>query len=367
MRKAFYVLLLAMSFSLYSMDFFENSVDEIIREMTLKEKIGQLFIIPTYMSVDDPNFCLVEDLIKKRHVGGVISKAVSYEEHLKIIDKTFPLSKQPLLSVFDAESGLGFRIKDIPSFPQNLILGREYTDEKIEEIGELIGRQCKEASIHVNLAPVVDINSNPNNPIIGPRSFGNNPLLVSKKAKAMIVGMQKGGVYPCIKHFPGHGDVAVDSHKAMPVVAKGLEELKDVELMPFQEVIDTAGTMVMSAHLFIPLLDAHYPASLSKLILRDLLRTQMGFEGIIISDALNMKALTRQYTYEEIAILAFQAGTDLLLYGDHINSNITEILACNVSRSLDAIYSAVLSGEINESQIDEKVRKILLLKQQVCR
>lgn len=360
-------VLIAASFSLYSTDFLENSVEEILSKMTLEEKIGQLFIIPTYATIEDPNFHLVENLIEKYHVGGIISKATQYKEHLKIIDRTFQLSKYPLLSVFDAESGLGFRMQDIEAFPINQELGESYTSQEIEEIGMQIGLQCKKASIHVNLAPVVDINSNPSNPIIGSRSFGDNPWLVSKKAIAMIRGLKKAGVYTCIKHFPGHGDVDVDSHLDLPLLQKSLKSLEKEELVPFQQVINTIDTMIMSGHLFVPLLDENYPASLSKLILRDILRTEMGFDGIVISDALNMKALTNHYTYEEIALLAFQSGTDLLLYGDHINPNVTEILKCNVPRSVNAIYQAVLSGEIAESQIDEKILKILLLKQQVCR
>ncbi len=348
---------LAASFSLYSMDFFESSVEEILSKMTLEEKIGQLFIIPTYENIEDPNFHLVENLIEKYHVGGIISKATQYKEHLKIIDRTFQLSKYPLLSVFDAESGLGFRMQDIEAFPMNQELGKSYTNQEIEEIGQKIGLQCKKASIHVNLAPVVDINLNPQNPIIGPRSFGTSAMQVSKNAAAIMKGMQIGGAYTCIKHFPGHGDVKEDSHIKMPILSKNLALLEQEELVPFQVIIDNYDTLVMSGHILLPCIDAEYPASLSKKVLSGLLRKKMGFSGIIITDALNMKALVDQYSYEEIALLGFKAGNDILLYGDHITQNITEILSENIPRAIEAIYRAVLEGSITESQINEKIAK----------
>ncbi|MCB1106471.1 MAG: hypothetical protein KDK76_00070, partial [Chlamydiia bacterium] len=256
------------------------------------------------------------------------------------------------------EWGLGMRMEGTLSFPKNGVLGKH--PEIIEEVGEWIGKQCRMVGIHLNFAPVVDVNNNPDNPVVGIRSFGSDPKHVASCAQLMIKGMHKGGVLTCIKHFPGHGDTATDSHHTLPLILHGRDHLERVEFVPFKEGIIGGTGCVMTGHLFLPALDPHHPATLSYPIVTELLQKEWGFQGLVITDALNMKGVSDLYSAEEIAIRALLAGHDILLYGAHLYEDVEYIL----TELIPAVYEALLS--IPEEIIDRHVLKILQIKERLA-
>lgn len=327
--------------------------------MTLDEKIGQLFIIPASPAMGGRHRKELLDCIDRYKVGGIILKATSIDHRAWLGD--FDSS---MLICIDAEWGLGMRMSDQISFPRNLTLGAIQDSNLIYELGVEIGKQIKNFGAHVNLAPVVDVNNNPNNPIIHTRSFGEDPALVSEKAALIKKGMQDSGTFTCLKHFPGHGDTGFDSHLELPMIEHDLDHLEKVELAPYKELILQGVDLVMTAHLLFPRLDV-YPATLSKKIVQGLLKDKLQYKGLIITDALNMKALTNHYTPEEIALLAHEAGHDLLLYGDHIAPNIDDILQNHIPKAFQALKSAYLSGKLSVKDLDKTVQKILEQKQKM--
>ncbi len=324
-----------------------------IHQMTLEEKIGQLFIIPFSPQHD------IEELVFEYHIGGVIFKGVDLKEQMYALQSLQKRSKIPLLCTVDAENGIAQRIPNLPAFPQNMTLGAIQDDTLLYKLGQEIGRQCKLIGAHVNFAPVIDVNSNPLNPIIHMRSFGDDPIRVAEKGEQIMRGMQDVGLVSVAKHFPGHGDVSIDSHYALP-----LTEIQEVALYPFRKLIERGVSGVMLAHLSIPKVSLH-PTSLSSEIITDLLTNTMNFEGLIFSDALNMKALTLYYTPAEIAVLAFQSGTTCLLYGDHLHPNITEILHHTVPTAFKALKEAFLNGILSLEELDKRVEKILAIKHEI--
>ena len=330
-----------------------------LSQMTLEEKIGQLFIVPACPQRGDEHLQDLQEMLEKYQVGGVILKQGTAEEQLRLIRWLQERSKVPLLCVADAEWGLGMRLSDTLSFPKNLALGALQDQSLIEKVGEEIGRQCKRVGIHLNLAPVVDVNSNADNPIIGMRSFGENPHAVAACGTLFMKGHEKGGTLTCAKHFPGHGDTSVDSHEALPSVTRPWDRLLRVELLPFKRLIKSGVPCVMTGHLLVPALDATQPATFSYEIVTEILKTTLGFRGVVISDALNMRALTNNFSSEEIALRAYGAGHDLLLYGDHIAPNVDAILREQVPAAF-----AALQGE-DLADLDARVLKILRLKQKV--
>jgi beta-N-acetylhexosaminidase len=259
------------------------------------------------------------------------------------------------------------RLSDVIAFPRNLTLGAVQDLSLLYQLGQEIGRQCRLVGTHINLAPVIDVNSNPLNPIIHMRSFGEDPLQVSFRGEMLMRGMQSQGIYACAKHFPGHGDTSIDSHIDLPFVMHDREQLQKIELFPFNWLIQSGVKAIMSAHLYVNALAEapQLPATLSKQIVTDLLRNQMCFEGLIISDALNMKALTNRYSAKQIAVEALSAGHDLLLYGDHIAPNIDQILRSDLPEAFAALKQAVESKKISEEQIDAHVNKIIQAKREL--
>jgi beta-glucosidase-like glycosyl hydrolase len=231
-------------------------------------------------------------------------------------------------------------------------------------LGQEIGRQCQLVGAHLNLAPVIDVNCNPQNPIIHMRSFGENPIEVAKRGQQVMRGIQSMNVISCAKHFPGHGDTSIDSHVDLPIIPHDKMRLQNVELYPFQKLVDAGVQAIETAHLYVESLAEAtlLPATFSSLIVTCLLQKKMGFDGLIISDALNMRALTKRYSPGEIAVKTILAGHDLLLYGDHIAPNIDQILRIEIPQALSALKTAVENKEIPEELIDAKVRKILKAK-----
>lgn len=334
--------------------------------MTLDEKIGQLFMAPACPLRGDDHWDDWMTLLNDYHVGNAILKHSDPLTQIQFLNRLQAASKYPLLVSADAEWGLAMRMSGTIAFPRNMTLGAMQNTDLIYEMGKEVGRQAKSVGIHMNLAPVADVNNNPKNPIIHTRSFGDDPYRVAECASAYSRGMQAAGLLTCGKHFPGHGDTTVDSHRDLPVIPHSLERLNTIELVPFKQLIRDGVDALMTAHLYVPCLDPVYPTTLSEAVFQKLLREEMGFQGLIVSDALNMKALADRYSVEEIAVLARKAGCDLLLYGDHIAPNIDDIMRNQIPRAFKALKKAYAEGVLDAKKLDESVLRILSAKEKVC-
>lgn len=327
-------------------------VTSVLSTMTKDEKIGQLFIIPAYSNRNEANYQQVEDLIRQYHVGGILFFQGNPKQQAILTNRYQDASKVPLLITIDAEWGLGMRLDNTISFPKNITLGAIQDDFLIERMGEEIGRQCKRLGIHLNYAPVVDINTNPNNPIINYRSFGESKFNVATKAAAYARGLQRANVLASAKHFPGHGDTEADSHFSLPVIDKSRRELTETELFPFQYLIADSVASVLTGHLYVPSLDNenNRSATVSKKIVTDLLREEMGFRGLAVTDALVMQGLTKYYGNGNAELEAFKAGNDLLVQPK------------NLAMAFNRIKLALDKGEITISDLDQRVGHILQAK-----
>ena len=333
-------------------------------QLSLYEKIGQLFMPAAFINDSEAEIIQIEKLIKEQHIGGLCffhsraSAATNFEGQKKImynegsfstlkklINRYQKIAKQPLLISIDAEWGLAMRIENTPQYPYAITLGAvQNSEDLVFKVGKQIANDCKSAGIHWNLAPVVDINNNPNNPVIGYRSFGENKNLVTEKALAFIKGSESEGILTCLKHFPGHGDTAVDSHLGLPLIKKSKEELIKNELYPFQQLINEGVDSIMAGHLSIPALadGDEIPSSLSKKILKDLLRDEMNFKGAVISDALNMHAVSKNYPIKgELEWLAFDAGNDILCFAENIREGIQTIAQKATNEQIDTSFERI--------------------------
>lgn len=339
-----------------------NWVDEQLSSMSLEEKVGQLFVAPAAPLRKEDHWQDWERLLTECHIGNALLKASDPASQIRFLEKLQSASKTPLLIVADAEWGLGMRMSQTISFPKNLTLGAVQNLSLLEEMGRSIGRQASKVGIHLNLAPVADVNSNPLNPVIHMRSFGENPVEVAKRVQAIIRGMREEGLFACAKHFPGHGDTLFDSHKALPELEHSLERLRSVELLPFRAAILEGVECVMSGHLLFPSLDS-WPTSLSSRCMTDLLRGELQFQGMAITDALNMRALTNTWSVEEIALRAYSAGHDLLLYGAHLNEDVDELMRDQIPRAYRALLQAFSVGRFSIEALDARVLRILELKE----
>ena len=327
-------------------------VDSILNSMSIDEKIGQFFMVQAYSNKDEKHEQEITEMIEKYHVGNLIFMQGTPEKQVVLNNKYQALSKVPLLIGFDGEWGLDMRLQNTYRFPWNMTLGAIQDNQFIEKFGEHVGKHCKRLGIHVNFAPVVDINTNPKNPIIGNRSFGENKENVTQKAIAFIQGIQRQQVLANAKHFPGHGDTATDSHHTLPTLNFDVQRLDSVELYPYKRVFDARVTSVMTAHLSIPSLEPNktLPTSLSKKVVTDLLQKKLGFLGLIFTDGLNMKGAANYATSAAIDVAAIIAGNDILLIPQDVPATITEI------------KKALQFGELNENRINHSVRKILKAK-----
>jgi beta-glucosidase-like glycosyl hydrolase len=252
----------------------------------------------------------------------------------------------------DAEWGLGMRLDSVNLLPKNMMLGALQNDSLVFRVGRFIGQQCKRMGIHLNYAPVVDVNNNPENPVINDRSFGENKNKVSSYSIQLTKGMQSEGVMACAKHFPGHGDVAVDSHLDLPIINKSFVALDSLELYPFKQQIKNNVGCIMTAHLSVPAIDTtkNLPTSLSKKTVTDLLKNKLGFKGLIITDGLEMKALTKFFPSGESSAQAIIAGNDLLCLPEQIDSSIIKI------------KEAIANKKLSKKQFNASVKKVLLAK-----
>ena len=332
--------------------------------LTLKEKIGQLFMPAAYINDTEEEIKAVENLIEEHGIGGICffhsraSAATNYEGKNEVIYNEDSIdvikslihryqkaSKFPLLIAIDAEWGLAMRIENTPQYPYAITLGAIQDDNSlIFEVGRNIAKDCKEAGIHWNLAPVSDINNNPNNPVIGYRSFGENREEVTLKSIAYVKGTESEGILTSSKHFPGHGDTATDSHLGLPVITKSKGELLANELYPFQQLIHEGVDSIMVGHLSVPAIanGKSTPSSISKEIIKDLLRAEMQFNGVVISDALNMHAVSKNYPVPgELEWLAFDAGNDVLCFAEHTKEGIALILANASTQQINDSFERV--------------------------
>ncbi|RCS28160.1 beta-N-acetylglucosaminidase [Polaribacter sp. WD7] len=327
-------------------------VDSLLNTMTLDEKIGQLFMVQAYSNQDKKHEDFITEMITKYHVGNLIFMQGTPDKQAVLNNKYQAVSKIPLMIGFDGEWGLDMRLKNTYRFPWNMTLGAIQNDSLIYQFGKRLGKHCKRLGIHINFAPVVDVNVNPDNPIIGNRSFGENKENVTQKAIAFTQGMQSEGVLANAKHFPGHGDTASDSHHTLPVLNFDIARLDSIELYPYKKLFDKGVASVMTAHLSIPSLesDDRLPTSLSTNVVTNLLLRKLGFNGLIITDGLNMKGASNYASSAEIDLAAIKAGNDVLL------------IPQNVPETVRLIKTAIQLKTLTEARINISVKKILKAK-----
>ncbi len=330
-------------------------VDSVYQSLTLKEKIGQLYMVQVMSNQNAATKQTVIDLIRNHHIGGIIYSSGGPKRQARLNNELQALSKIPMLIGMDAEWGLSMRLDSTYAFPYNMALGAIKDNTLVEQTGRQIGEHCKRIGVHFNFAPVVDINTNPKNPIIGNRSFGEDRDNVTAKALAFMKGMQSAGVLANAKHFPGHGDTDTDSHLTLPTVSFNEKRIDSVELYPYKKLIREGLSSVMVAHLNVPSLEPRegYPSSLSKHIVTDILKERLGFKGLIFTDALTMKGASNFSDTGAIDLAAFKAGNDVML--------MSEDVAIGVSKFMEAYRKK----EITEARLAHSVKKILMAKYKV--
>ena len=335
-----------------------DEITEMISQMTLDEKLGQMmFAGVSGTSLQQETTSLIRDY----KVGGLILYANNLETPQQTVSLMNDLmaanvtNRLPLFMGTDQEGGKVVRLPGpLKNFPTNQKVGDINQAQFSFEIGQLLGEQLKAFGFNLDFAPVMDVNSNPNNPIIGDRSFSSNPDIVSQLGIQTMKGLESQQVIPVIKHFPGHGDTSVDSHLELPKVSKSLDDLKQLELIPFKTAIDKGVDVVMVGHILLPKIDQQYPSSMSKEIITGILRNQLGFDGVVMTDDMTMKAITNHFNIGQAAVDSVKAGNDIILIAHEFS---------NVTSAIDALKAAVKNGEITEKQINDSVRRIIQLKQ----
>jgi beta-N-acetylhexosaminidase len=346
-------------------------VDSTLAQMTLEEKVGQLFVtdfVALYSHEASENYTRIKEQIEKYHVGGLVLAGGAVYDIVVMLNGLQRISKTPLIVAADLEAGLGFwhpwhfvkgRAPDLPKFvsgggtifPGNMALGATRNETYAYEVGRITAEEARAVGIQWILAPVVDVNNNPRNPIINTRSFGEDPEAVAGLGVAFIRGCQEAGAIATAKHFPGHGDAEEDSHMKLPVLGFDLAHLESVELVPYQQGIAAGLKSIMSGHIALPKLDpSRRPATLSEPILTGLLRERMKFDGIIVTDGLTMQGVTDKFSAGQAALLAIQAGADCLLVCPDIDAGFASLV------------EAVKEGKLSEARIDSSVKKILSAK-----
>jgi len=329
--------------------------DSILNEMTIEEKIGQLFIHANFSNKKEEDYRKIEQLIETHHLGGLIFMQGEPEKQARLVNRYQKTSKVPLLISQDAEWGLSMRLKRVPRYPKNMTLGAIYNDSLLYELGRQMALDLRKVGVRMNFAPVVDVNNNPANPVINYRSFGENRYNVARKGLMLSKGLQTGGVIACAKHFPGHGDTDTDSHHALPIMNHSKERLDTLELYPFSKLTRAGIGAVMTGHLYIPALDStpNRATSLSPIAVNNLLRNRMNYKGLIITDGLNMQGVYKYYPKGEAALQAFLAGNDMLLF------------PADLSASMLAIKNALRQGKIQPTELERRVRRILIAKHEL--
>ncbi|TAE00950.1 MAG: glycoside hydrolase family 3 [Bacteroidetes bacterium] len=327
-------------------------VEKTLESLNVEQRIAQLIFAAAYSNRDQKHEAEILELIQKYQIGGLIFFQGNPEKQVDLSNLYQQNSKNPLMLCIDAEWGLAMRLDNTPSFPYQMTLGAISDNFLIYEMGLEIAKQFRRMGLHVNFAPVVDVNNNPNNPVISFRSFGEDKKKVADKAWQYAKGLQDGGILANAKHFPGHGDTATDSHLSLPLIKHSAQRLNEIELYPFKELIEKGLSSIMVAHLEIPALDStpNLPSTLSQKIITDLLKKELNFQGLVFTDALDMKAISDNFPNGIADKMALKAGNDVLLF------------VKNVPKAIEEIKKAVENGEILQSQIDESCRKILQAK-----
>ena len=339
-------------------NFFKDSdaethwVDSIYSQMTLEEKVGQLFMVAAYSNKDTTHTNAIEKLIRNQKIGGLIFFQGGPLRQANLTNRYQSKSKIPMFVGIDAEWGLSMRLDSTYRYPWNMTLGAIKDLKLVEKVGEMMGKESKRMGVHFNFAPVLDINTNPKNPIIGNRSFGENKVNVTEKAIALMNGVQNQGVFSTGKHFPGHGDTAIDSHLGLPTVTSSREHLDVVELYPYKRMFDEGLVSVMVGHLDVPSLEfrQNFPSSISYNVVTNLLQKELEFDGLIFTDALNMKGISKYRRPGELELDALLAGNDILLFPE------------NVPLAVETISKAYQENALSEERLALSVKKILKYK-----
>lgn len=326
--------------------------DSIYESLSPRERLGQLFMVEAYSNRGPEHQAKITQLIKENGIGGLIFFQGGPGRQASLTNQYQSISKIPLWIGIDAEWGLGMRLDSTLNFPKQMTLGAIQDETVIRKMGQIIGRHCKRLGIHVNFAPVVDVNSNPANPVIGYRAFSSDKESVAGRGIQYAKGLQDAGVIAVAKHFPGHGDTDADSHYSLPQINRNKVQLNQVELYPFRRLIADSVAGVMVAHLSVPALDKtpNTATTLSKNVVTDLLKKDLGFEGLIFTDALNMKGVSKYFQPGEADVKALLAGNDVLLFAE------------NVPKALEMIDQAISKKQIRWKEIEKRVKKILAYK-----
>ena len=330
-------------------------VDSVFKTLSKEQKIAQLMVIRAHSNLGPEHVNQVTELISKYNVGALCFFQGGPLRQANLTNYYQALAQTPLMVTIDGEWGLGMRLDSVTKFPYQLTLGALQNDQQVYEMGRAIGEQMKRIGVHVNYAPVVDINNNPGNPVIGYRSFGEDKYKVARLGVAYMRGMQDAGIMACAKHFPGHGDTEVDSHYDLPVINKTLDQLDSLELYPFKELFKAGVGSVMVAHLSIPAIDntPNLPTTLSKKNVKELLRDDLNYEGLVFTDALEMKGVAKYFPAGEAAVLALIAGNDMLCLPE------------DVPAAIEAIQKATKKKRLKWKDLDEKVKRVLYAKYQL--
>ena len=330
----------------------EKWVEEKYNSLSQNEKLGQLFIVALYTNKGDNHIDEIRNIVSREQIGGLILMQDDAAKEITLVNEFQQKSKTPMMIGMDAEWGLYQRIAAAHKYPWAMTLGAIQDKSLIEKMSAKIAEDCHRMGINWDFAPVVDVNTNPNNPIIGNRSFGSEVKNVTQSALAYSNGLQNNNILAAIKHFPGHGDTNADSHLDLPVVSHNLNRLNEIELAPFKALMSKGIGGVMVAHLYVPALESGkgIPASVSKNIITGLLKEKFGYKGLIITDALNMGAVANKYKPGELDAMAFKAGNDIMLFSQ------------GVAEGKRLIQKAIDNGEISQARVEESVKKILLTK-----
>ncbi len=352
--QRFFILFLVFTTGWSSVSFGQSAarsrwVDSVYQSLTLEERIGQMFMVAAYSGGKNYNEAEINRLILNKQIGGLIFMQGGPARQALLTNKYQAAANVPLLIGMDAEWGLGMRLDSVANFPRQMMLGATDDSLLMYQVGAAIAAQCNRLGVHINFAPVVDVNNNAANPVINVRSFGEDKTRVARMGIAYMHGLQKHGVLACAKHFPGHGDTDVDSHKDLPIIKKSVAQLDSLELYPFRELIRAGVKSMMVAHLEVPALEQekNVPTTLSKITITGLLKQKMGYQGLIFTDAMNMKGVTKYYDPGEADLRAFLAGNDVLLFSQ------------DVPVAIQKIKEALAQNKVNEQDLEHRVKKIL--------
>ena len=327
-------------------------VDSVFNALNAEERLGQLFMVAAYSNRNEKHYKEIDQLINDYNIGGLIFFQGGAQRQAQLNNRYQAQAKVPLLMAMDAEWGIGMRLDSIMDFPKQMTLGAIQDDKWIYEMGKAVANQFHALNMHINFAPVVDVNVNPNNPVIGYRSFGEDKDNVARKGTAYMKGMQDYGIIANAKHFPGHGDTGVDSHYDLPVIPHGKERMSETELYPFRALMKDSLLSIMVAHLQVPAYDdtENTPTTLSSKVVSDLLKSELGFDGLVFTDAMNMQGVAKYYEPGEADVKALQAGNDVILF------------PLDVPKAINQVQKALKKGKLDQGSIDERIKKILRAK-----